>query len=48
MKTLIFITINLCIVVVRANYLRNKNKSNNKERKKESEEERNKQYLYIK
>ena len=32
----------LCIVVVRASYLCNKNESNNKERKKKSEEDGNK------
>ena len=32
----------LCIVVVRANYLRNKNESNDKERKKENEKGKNK------
>ena len=42
MKVLIFIyIISLCIVVVCANYLRNKNKLNNKKRKKESEREKN-------
>ena len=35
------------IVVVCANYLRNKKELNNKERKKESEKGKNKQYLYI-
>ena len=40
--------ITLCIVVVRANDLSNKNKLNNKERKIESEKKKKKQYLYIK
>ena len=49
MKALIFVYImSLYIVVVCANYLRNKNKSNDKKKKKVSEKERNKQYLYIK
>ena len=38
----------LCIVIVRANYLRSKNEPNDKKKKKESEKERNKQYLYVK
>ena len=37
----------LCIVLVRASYLRSKNESNDKERKKESKGEKNKQYLYV-
>ena len=39
---------NLCIVFIRASYLRNKNESNDKKKKKESEKEKNKQYLYVK
>ena len=38
---------NLHIVVVYANYLRNKNKSNDKKRKKESKKEKNKECLYV-
>ena len=37
----------LRIVVVRANYLCNKNELNDKARKKESEKEKNKQYSYV-
>ena len=41
MKALILIyIISFCIVVVCADYLRNKNKSDDKERKKESEKEK--------
>ena len=38
----------LRIVVVRANYLYNKNELNDKKKKKESEKGKIKQYLYIK
>ena len=37
----------LCIVLARANYLRNKNELNDKENKKESKKEKNEQYLYV-
>ena len=47
-KALIFIYImSLRIVVVCADYLRNKNESNDKKRKKESKKEKNKQCLYV-